>query len=507
MRWSLIRKRPQGDVPRQPPPVAEQPVDQPVEPRQGSQPLLRLSPPPLVRGVHPFRSGLGIFESAIGTAYRVGQAPPPYVQRDVDSWLDEALATSFFVLVTGSAGAGKSRTAFAAATRMDPEPLLLVPASPRALPDLLASEAAVEDDRPALLWLDDLARYLTVPGVRPALFEGVRKKANGQTVVVLATLNLTESGALLSAPGEIGRSMREILGSAFEVTVPSEMSPAERERAARLYPGQGFGPGIGQHFASTVELINRFKGHLRDDPYTASIVAAALDWRRAGAPRPVTDDELRELSRVYLQRSGAPEDDLQGAFGAALGRARERAESNAALLMPPEAGTNRTWEINDAVRDWVDGQGPDVDRRLQTIPEATWAFVLGRASEEEAFEVGVAAHVRSRPAAAVDAWTKAATGASRATSCRARLHLGVALLELGRHAEALESLDATLRGCGEAPDPALGDVVAGALFHRGLALRALGPPVEEVAAWEAFLAGYGGAPAARERERVATALV
>src|SRR5205823_1246225 len=83
----------------------------------------------------------------------------------------------------------------------------------------------------------------------------------------------------------------------------------------------------------------------------------------------------------------------------------------------------------------------------------------GRASEEEAFEVGIAAHVRSRPAAAVDAWTKAATGASRATSCRARLHLGVALLELGRHAEALETLDATLRGCSEAPDPALGDGV------------------------------------------------
>src|SRR5216684_4425878 len=171
MRWSLIRKSPKGDVPRQPPPAADQPVEppvgqpaqppveqqnhqqveQPVEPRQGALPLLRLSPPPPVRGVHPFRSGLGIFDSAIAAAYRAGQAPPPYVQRDVDSWLDEALATSFFVLVTGSSNAGKSRTAFAAATRMEPEPLLLVPASPRALPDLLASEAVVEDGRPALL--------------------------------------------------------------------------------------------------------------------------------------------------------------------------------------------------------------------------------------------------------------------------------------------------------------------------------------------------------------------
>ena len=111
--------------------------------------------------------------------------------------------------------------------------VVTVPASPRALPDLLASDEVIGDGRPALLWLDELARYLTVPRVGPALFERVRAKreANGQTVVVLATLNLTESGALLGATGEIGRSMREILGSAFEVTVPSEMSPAERERA------------------------------------------------------------------------------------------------------------------------------------------------------------------------------------------------------------------------------------------------------------------------------------
>src|SRR2546426_8650762 len=222
MRWSLIRKRPRGDVPRQPPPVAEQPVEQedqrpveqqdqqpveqqdqqpveqqdqqPVEPRQGPRLLLRLSPPPPVRGLHPFRSGLGILDSATAAAYRAGQAPPPYVQRDVDSWLDEALATSLFVLVTGSSNAGKSRTAFAAATRMEPEPLLLVPASPRALPDLLASDEVAEAGRPALLWLDGLARYLTVPGVRPALFESVRtrREAKRQEVVVLATITFTE---------------------------------------------------------------------------------------------------------------------------------------------------------------------------------------------------------------------------------------------------------------------------------------------------------------------------
>ena len=113
---------------------------------------------------------------------------------------------------------------------------------------------------------------------------------------------------------QLGRCVRRSL----EVTVPSEMSPAERERAGRLYPGQEFGTGLGQHFASTNEVINRFKEHLRDDPHTASVVAAALDWRRAGAPRPVTEDELRALSTVYLRRSGAAGDDLHASFGGAL---------------------------------------------------------------------------------------------------------------------------------------------------------------------------------------------
>src|SRR2546421_9150854 len=149
MRWRLIRRRVEGGEPPQDSPRVEQreePREEPrqasplVEPRQGSHPLLRLSPPPPVRGLHPFRSGLGIHESAIADTYRMGGGVPPYVQRDVDPWLDEALATSHFVLVTGSSKVGKSRTAFAAAARMEPEPLLLVPASPRALPELLAED-------------------------------------------------------------------------------------------------------------------------------------------------------------------------------------------------------------------------------------------------------------------------------------------------------------------------------------------------------------------------------
>ena len=56
-----------------------------------------------------------------------------------------------------------------------------------------------------------------------------------------------------------------------------------------------------------------------------------------------------------------------------------------------------------------------------TIPEATWAFVVGRANGEEAFEVGIAAHVRSHPDAAVDAWKTVWTCVRSAAEYGARI--------------------------------------------------------------------------------------
>src|SRR5262249_20666266 len=51
----------------------------------------------------------------------------PYVTRDQDSQLDQALATDPFVLVIGDSKSGKSRTAFEAARRVFPTARLVVP--------------------------------------------------------------------------------------------------------------------------------------------------------------------------------------------------------------------------------------------------------------------------------------------------------------------------------------------------------------------------------------------
>src|SRR2546429_1239347 len=274
--------------------------------------------PPVPAGdVDPFRAGLGISASAIAEAYRAGDEPSPYVEREIDPELDEALASRRFVLLTGAPKAGKSRTALAAAARMDPRCLLVVPASPAALPALLAGDHPPDEDgRPAVLWLDRFDHYLVLPQLRRELFDNLGSRT--PRTVVLATMTLRRRAALAGTTGEIGRSIRQILDLAYELTLPSELTPAEQERASGLYPGRDVTGSLGEHFTSTRELVSRFGSSIEEDPHGVAVVVAALDWKRAGAGRPIQEADLRELYPPYLERRRPAEEATAETFRTAL---------------------------------------------------------------------------------------------------------------------------------------------------------------------------------------------
>src|SRR5215471_18308488 len=80
------------------------------------------------------------------------------------------------------------------AVRMHPEPLLIVPAAPETMERLLLGDLG---QRPAVLWLDDIDRYLTQPYLQPWLFRQLAKRQ--PRVVVLATVTLTQYEALVKA--------------------------------------------------------------------------------------------------------------------------------------------------------------------------------------------------------------------------------------------------------------------------------------------------------------------
>ena len=389
--------------------------------------LLRIRRP--ISEVDPFEAGL-VFSSKLAEQGHEGHEPP-YIHREgVDAILDEALKTKKFVLVAGVSKAGKSRTAFEAARKMEPEPILLVSSSPEELPRLLDLGLPGDRSRPSVLWLDDLDRYLEKPGMSRALFDDLGERGN--RVVVLATMTLTAYDRLHGGEGQIGQSVREVLDLfETEITVSSENSDAEREEAEALYPGQRFDAGIGEHFAAARELVNKFKAAREVHHHGFAVVVAALDWRRASLTRPITEADLRELYTLCLKRfsplSEANDEDYQDG----LAWACEPLVSRAALLTGATNGRSKTFEIFDYVRDWSDGAGGDVDQSLRAVPQSTWRFVISRVAPAEALAVGLAAYIRDNPNAAEDAWTKAANSDDSEWAPGAAFGLGLLLAKQG----------------------------------------------------------------------------
>jgi tetratricopeptide (TPR) repeat protein len=323
---------------------------------------------------------------------------------------------------------------------MEPEPTLIVPGSPEALPKLLELGLPVDRLRPTVLWLDDLERYLQGSGVSRTVFEDLGKQES--RVVVLATITLTANDQLHSGKGEIGYSVREILDLFEEVNLPDDNSPSEREEARRLYPSQHFAAGIGEHFAAARELLGKFKRSLEGNPHGFAVVVAALDWRRAGMSRAITEEELRELYALCLEDFHPLLEPGDESYKDGLVWARTPLQSRAALLMPVPAAKNGVggFQIFDFVRDWADGTGSDVDPRLQRVLDSSWPFVIRRAEPAEAFAIGHTAYARGELHPAENAWRKVGDSGDPDLAPRAAFNLGLLLKEQRRPPEAVGAL-------------------------------------------------------------------
>jgi hypothetical protein len=118
-------------------------------------------------------------------------------------------------------------------------------------------------------------------------------------------------------------------------------APAEGEQseAERLYPAERFDGSIAETLVGARELIARYRAGPDTCPAGCALIRAAVDMRRQGITRPVTETELRQLSPLYLPvvRTGLrPTPD---AFGDGIAwAARERTWSNLVGGRHPSAG-------------------------------------------------------------------------------------------------------------------------------------------------------------------------
>jgi tetratricopeptide repeat protein len=341
----------------------------------------------------------------------VADQVPPYVPRDCQHQLWDAVAGGGFVLLAGDSTAGKTRAAYEAVRAVLPDHVLVAPSGRYSLDTVVLT---VLEQRRCVLWLDDIERFLGASGLTAAMVARLLGSGDRE-VVLLATMrtaeydrySVREQGSL-TVERETWRAGREVLELAHVIELPREWSSAELERARgytddpRIRSALGQCPrlGLAEALAAGPDLAQDWRNAWRAGahPRGAALVAAAVDCRRAGVHEPVPISLLAELAEVYLARRQGP---LLRAepLDQALAWASAVCHGTSSLLLPTSQPDSYV-----AFDYLVDLPGHDA------VPRAAWNRLIEHATPAQAFDIGNAANRHVQFPVAAAAFLKAAAG-------------------------------------------------------------------------------------------------
>jgi eukaryotic-like serine/threonine-protein kinase len=375
-----------------------------------------------------------------------GDRVPPFVARDRLPELVTALREGGFVLVVGDSTAGKTRLAFEAMRICLPGHVCVVPDG-----DPAAGVRAAVENRPSVLWLDDLDRFLGVGGLSvPDVRTLVAKD-----VVVLATIR-THQRELLSERHDTGRdhagrglarASREILDAVTtEIRLRRRWSDREREAAAAFADDPRIAAalanadrhGLAEHMAAGPQLV-RDLTDARDTVTTArgaALVTAAVDLRRASFHRPVPVAVLKDLHETYLRDPRRAE-----SWDAALDWATRPLHATSSLLEP--AGDDEYLAFDYLLDAAVQ------DPETPPVPDAVWASIVEFAEPTALVEVAWEAELGGN----VDYLRRATAKAVSAEDYVVASVLADILGDFGREAEAVAYLEEIIAAAGEVLTP------------------------------------------------------
>jgi hypothetical protein len=277
---------------------------------RGRLPAVRDVTDVIAIGVHP--------TTPAGDTASVRSRVTPFVRRDRSDDIETALRTHPFVLIVGDSTAGKTRAAFEAAATVLPDYAFISP-DPSDRTSVSVALAAAERRRPALLWLDDLERYLGAGGLTAHTLRTLITPSARPRIVLLATIRAQERARYGGSPTPDSRgdqrSGQDVLTLAHEVRLDRRWTSGEVQRAeawradARISKAIDSSGryGIAERLAAGPELMAAWQDawapegrHTRG----AALVAAAVDAYRAGWHGPLPATVLQRLHEHYLQARG-----------------------------------------------------------------------------------------------------------------------------------------------------------------------------------------------------------
>ncbi len=331
---------------------------------------------------------------------------PTYIARDIDlelrGWLAAHTRTGGFVLVVGSAAAGKTRTAYEAIKATVPSWRLLVPDT--------HGDIGPISTRRTVIWLNDIHSYLSADGIKAASIRRLLTDKFRRALIV-GTIWPDRFDALVADNNldVINRDAHEVLdvlahrfdlGPKFtegEIAIARELAKQDPRLAEAVQIGNST---IAETLAAAPELFRRWRHSA--NPYGAAVITAAVIARRAGHPEPLPAAVLQSLAHecLTLEQRGRAANDW---FSTALEWARLPVRGEAAPLTPQArvAGSVDGEKVSDVL----------VQRWADPITPKLWNLLINYATPISCQEIGYSAMSEYGLAKiAEDAFRKSTTG-------------------------------------------------------------------------------------------------
>lgn len=388
----------------------------------------------LVRAADPILLGVRQARKNDGLA-----SVPPYVERDVDPVVDDALraasGTGGIVLLTGDSTAGKTRTAFEAMQRVLPDLPLLCPPPESSLDSCVeAARTLAEQGGQCVIWLDELEHFLG-PG---RLDADVLRRLVGCRSVLLATMRLAEYNSRRPRPTRTAKGDDAytridfgdpVLKAAEAIGLPRVWSAPELERTEaqsdpRLVDALRHHQrhGIAEYLSAGPHLWDRWRNsrYVGGNPRGHALVSAAVDLARSGLGGPLPTGLIASLHTGYLTGETdallAPEP-----LDEALAWASQDPIGVSRLLLP--VGED-VWRPFDYLVDML-----SLGDAAPAVPDAVReAAVAHASSKEERYTVGVSCYRADR----IDLALRSFLTSAEAGHPGSMLYVGSILLNQGK---------------------------------------------------------------------------